>query len=128
MKVSNKNSRKEFEICQKMKHYLNEHQFNIRLMDMSMVHDVILSRPVGQTIKKDHLHQQQYIYITQILILLSIGHKLGLVHRDIRIQSVVLFNNDYAYLIDWDSSTCNGMDLKGNMKEHFHQCINTCIN
>jgi len=92
MKVSHKNSRKEFEICQKMKHYLNEHHLNIRLMDMSMVHDVILSRPVGQTIKKDHLHQQQYI--TQILMQLSIGHKLELVHRDIRIQNVVLFNND----------------------------------
>ncbi len=32
-------------------------------------------------------------------------------------QNVVFFNNDYAYLIDWDSSTCNG--FKGQYEGAF---------
>ena len=49
--------------------------------------------------KKNQLCQKK-VYITYILIELAIGHKLELVHRDIRMYNVILFNDDYVYLID----------------------------
>ena len=76
-------------------------------MDISIVEDFRLSRPVGRLMTKDELCQKKYI--TQILNQLKIGHKLGFVHRDIRIYNLILFD-DYAYLIDWNSSTYNGFN------------------
>ncbi|CAF3800041.1 unnamed protein product [Rotaria sp. Silwood1] len=109
MKISNKKSTKEYEIAEKMKNYINEHSLSdVKIMNMFNIQGFILSRPVGKLMDENQLCQKKYI--TQIFKQLAIGHKLGLVHRDIRIYNLILFNDEDVYLIDWDSSTCNGFN------------------
>ena len=106
MKISNRNSRKEYEIFETMKNYINEHRTDIRIIHMFDINGFILSRQVGKILNKNQLCQMRYI--THVFMQLSIGHKLGLVHRDVRMYNLISFNDEYVYLIDWNSSTSNG--------------------
>ncbi|CAF0980557.1 unnamed protein product [Adineta steineri] len=72
------------------------------------VQGFILSKPVGQVLKKMHFCKKKYVI--QILKQLVIGHKLGLVHRDVRPHNVIIFNDENIYLIDWNSSTHHGFN------------------
>ena len=108
MKISNTKSRKEYEIAETMKNYMDKHKLDVKIMNIFIVEGFILSKPVGQIIKKNQLCQKKYI--NHIFKQLAIGHKLGFVHRDIRIYNLILFNDEYLYLIDWDSSTVNGFN------------------
>ncbi|CAF1333010.1 unnamed protein product [Didymodactylos carnosus] len=91
IKISNKNSIKEYEIAEEMKSDINEHILDVKIMNMFSVQSFILSRPVGQIVKKDQIRQKRYI--TQQL---AIGHKLGHVPRDIRMYNLILFNYEYS--------------------------------
>ncbi|CAF1679256.1 unnamed protein product [Adineta ricciae] len=115
MKISNKTSTKEYEIAEKMNNYINEHSLSdIKIIHMFNIQGFILSRPVGKLMNKNDLCKKKYI--NQLFKQLSIGQKLGFVHRDIRIYNLILFNDD-IYLIDWDSSTYNG--FQGNYEGTF---------
>ncbi|CAF4200832.1 unnamed protein product, partial [Rotaria sordida] len=102
MKISNKMSRKEYDIVQQMKGYMNISDLDYKTIEIDVQEDFILSYPVGTMIKNDDI---------------SIGQKTGYVHRDIRINNIILDRNDYAYLIDWNSSTFNG--FKGEYEGAF---------
>ena len=51
-------------------------------MNMFSIQGFILSKPVGQIMKKNQLCQKK-VYITYIFIELAIDDKLGLVHFEI---------------------------------------------
>ena len=53
MKISNTKSRKEYEIAQTMKNYMDEHQLHVETMNIFIVEGFILSKPVGQIMKKN---------------------------------------------------------------------------
>ncbi|CAF0837989.1 unnamed protein product [Rotaria sordida] len=115
MKISNKMSRKEYDIVQQMKGYMNISDLDYKTIEIDVQEDFILSYPVGTMIKNDDICKKKYII--QILKQLAIGQKTGYVHRDIRINNIILDRNDYAYLIDWNSSTFNG--FKGEYEGAF---------
>ncbi|CAF3004896.1 unnamed protein product, partial [Rotaria sp. Silwood2] len=115
MKISNKMSKKEFDIAQEMEAYIKEYKLSVEIIKMDIKEDFVLSQPVGKMIKNDDICKKEYII--QILNQLVIGQKVRRVHRDIRINNIILYDNSYAYLIDWDSSTSNG--FKGEYEGAF---------
>ncbi|CAF3946444.1 unnamed protein product [Rotaria sp. Silwood1] len=115
IKISNKMPTKEYDIFQKMKVYMNMSDLNYKIIEIDIKEGFVLSKPVGTMIKNDDICKTKYII--QILKQLAIGQKAGYVHRDIRINNIILDRNDYAYLIDWDSSTFNG--FKGEYEGAF---------
>ncbi|CAF3082401.1 unnamed protein product [Rotaria sp. Silwood2] len=115
IKISNKMPKKEYDIFQNMKVYMNISDLNYKTIEIDIKEGFVLSKPVGIMIKNDDICKTKYII--QILKQLAIGQKAGYVHRDIRINNIILDRNDYAYLIDWDSSTFNG--FKGEYEGAF---------
>ena len=106
MKISNMISMNEFEITTKMNDYIKKIKTDVKIINMINVQDFILSSPVGEMITKDNICKENYVM--QILNQLKIGQKVGYVHRDIRINNIILFDNKYAYLLDWDLAVGNG--------------------
>jgi len=99
-------SMKEFEITTKMNNYIKETKTDVKIINMVNEEDFILSSPVGEMMNKVNMCKENYVM--QILNQLKIGQKVGYVHRDIRINNIILFDNKYAYLLDWDLAVFNG--------------------
>jgi serine/threonine protein kinase len=115
MKITNKKSMKEYEIAQEMKTYIAQHKLEVHIIEMVIKNYFVLSTPVGLMMSKEKISNKNYII--QILNQLAVGQQVGYVHRDIRTSNIILYRDEHAYLIDWDSSTRHG--FKGGYEGGF---------
>jgi len=83
---------------------LGKNIFSLIPKKLDSTHNAILLSPVGVSVSLDSRHYYQ------LIMLLKNVHHLNIVHRDIRPENILLFE-DNVLLIDWNAA-CFSSDMK----------------
>ena len=104
-----------------MKNYIDKYGTDIRIINIFDINWWFNLVETSQESIAEESVVPEAIHYSDTNAKLSIGHKLGLVYRDAEMCDLIWFNDEYVYLMDWNSSTFN--ECSDRCEAAFNACF-----